>query len=126
MSDKLDAEGLKVRKEVLGADYVEASLAKADDFMQTFQELTTNQCWGYCWTRPGLERRERSLLNLGMLAAMGKEAELKIHVRGAIANGLTADEIKEVFVQVSVYAGVPAAFSAFRIAHETLKEMGEI
>ncbi len=126
MTMELDEEGLKVRKEVLGADYVEASLERADDFMKTFQELTTNQCWGYCWTRPGLERRERSLVNLGMLAAMGKEAELKIHVRGAIANGLTPDQIKEVLVQVSVYAGVPAAFAAFRVAHETLKELGEI
>lgn len=126
MSDNLDPEGLKARREVLGAEYVDKSLAGADDFMQAFQELTTNQCWGYCWTRPGLERRDRSLINLAMLAAMGKESELKIHVRGAITNGVTVDEIKEVFTQVSVYAGVPAAFSAFRAAHETLKEMGEV
>ena len=126
MTDTLDPEGLRVRREVLGGEYVDGSLARADDFMQTFQELTTNQCWGYCWTRPGLEKRDRSLMNLAMLAAMGKEAELKVHVKGAINNGVTVDEIKEVFVQVSVYAGVPAAFSAFRTAHEVLKDMGEI
>jgi 4-carboxymuconolactone decarboxylase len=126
MLDKLDPEGLKARKEVLGAEYVEKSLAAADSFMEAFQELTTNQCWGYCWTRPGLERRDRSLINLAMLAAMGKEAELKIHVRGAINNGVTVEEIKEVFAQVSVYAGVPASFGAFRTAHEVLKEMGEV
>lgn len=126
MTDTLDPEGLRIRREVLGGEYVDGSLARADDFMQTFQELTTNQCWGYCWARPGLEKRDRSLMNLAMLAAMGKEAELKVHVKGAINNGVTVDEIKEVFVQVSVYAGVPAAFSAFRTAHEVLKDMGEI
>lgn len=119
-------KGLEIRKAVLGADYVERSLANADDFMQDFQELLTSYCWGAVWGREGLSRRERSLLNLGMLASMGKLDELKLHVRGAINNGLTVDDIKEALLQVAIYAGVPASLSAFKAAQAVLKEDGHI
>lgn len=119
-------KGLEIRKAVLGAEYVERSLANADDFMQDFQELLTSYCWGAVWGREGLSRRERSLLNLGMLASMGKLEELKLHVRGAINNGLTVDDIKEALLQVAIYAGVPASLSAFKAAQAVLKEDGHI
>ena len=119
-------KGLEIRKAVLGADYVERSLANADDFMQDFQELLTSYCWGAVWGRDGLSRRERSLLNLGMLASMGKIEELKLHVRGAINNGLSVDDIKEALLQVAIYAGVPASLSAFKAAQAVLKEDGHI
>ncbi len=119
-------KGLEIRKAVLGAEYVERSLANADDFMQDFQELLTSYCWGAVWGREGLSRRERSLLNLGMLASMGKLDELKLHVRGAINNGLTVDDIKEALLQVAIYAGVPASLSAFKAAQAVLKEDGHI
>ena len=119
-------KGLEIRKAVLGADYVERSLANADDFMQDFQELLTSYCWGAVWGRDGLSRRERSLLNLGMLASMGKIEELKLHVRGAINNGLSVEDIKEALLQVAIYAGVPASLSAFKAAQAVLKEDGHI
>ena len=119
-------KGLEIRKAVLGAEYVERSLANADDFMQDFQELLTSYCWGAVWGREGLSRRERSLLNLGMLASMGKIEELKLHVRGAINNGLSVDDIKEALLQVAIYAGVPASLSAFKAAQAVLKEDGLI
>ena len=119
-------KGLEIRKAVLGAEYVERSLANADDFMQDFQELLTSYCWGAVWGREGLSRRERSLLNLGMLASMGKTDELKLHVRGAINNGLSVDDIKEALLQVAIYAGVPASLSAFKAAQAVLKEDGLI
>lgn len=119
-------KGLEIRKAVLGAEYVERSLANADDFMQDFQELLTSYCWGAVWGREGLSRRERSLLNLGMLASMGKIEELKLHVRGAINNGLSVDDIKEALLQVAIYAGVPASLSAFKAAQGVLKEDGLI
>lgn len=121
MSDDLFEKGLQVRKDVLGADYVENSLAKADDFMMTFQEHVTSYCWGNVWTREGLGRRDRSMINLAMLAAMGKTDELKLHTLGAINNGLSNEEITEVLLQVAVYAGVPASLSAFKAVHEVLK-----
>jgi 4-carboxymuconolactone decarboxylase len=116
--------GLKVRKEVLGAEYVEQSFAGADDFNRPFQEFVTEYCWGGVWTRPGLDRRTRSFLNLGMLAALNRPHEIKLHLRGAINNGLTKDEIAEVFLQVAIYCGVPAALDAIRVAREVFKEMG--
>ncbi|MGI9415207.1 MAG: 4-carboxymuconolactone decarboxylase [Hyphomicrobiales bacterium] len=119
-------KGLEIRKSVLGAEYVERSLANADDFMQDFQELLTSYCWGAVWGRDGLSRRERSLLNLGMLASLGRLEELKLHVRGAINNGLTVDEIKEALLQVGIYAGIPASLSAFKAAQAVLKEDGLI
>ena len=119
-------KGLKVRRKVLGADYVDGSLAKADDFMMAFQEITTEWCWGYAWTRPGLDHKTRSMLNLAMLTALGKPMELKLHVKGALANGLTVDEIKEILLHATVYCGIPAGLDAFKAAHETLKAEGAI
>ena len=117
-------KGLEVRRAVLGADYVDASLAKADDFLMAFQNITTEMCWGYVWTRQGLDRRTRSLLNLAMLTALSKPAELKLHVRGALNNGLSVDEIREVLLHATVYCGIPAGLEAFKAAHEMLREMG--
>ena len=118
--------GLRTRREVLGADYVDASLARADDFMMAFQHITTEWCWDYVWNRPGLDRRTRSLLNLAMLTALGKSAELKLHVKGALTNGVTVEEIKEVLLHASVYCGIPAGLEAFRSAHEVLLAEGAI
>ena len=109
---------------MLGAEYVDGSLARADDFMQAFQDITTESCWGYVWTRPGLDRRTRSLLNLVMLTALNRPAEIKLHVRGAITNGVTVDEIKEALLHATVYCGIPAGLDAFKAAHGVLQEMG--
>src|SRR5688572_21309808 len=119
-------QGLAVRREVLGAEHVDASLARADDFLMAFQHITTEWCWGYAWTRPGLDRRTRSLLNLAMLTALNKPAELKLHVKGALTNGVTVEEIKEVLVQATVYCGIPAGLEAFKAAHEVLKAEGAL
>ncbi|WPZ34770.1 4-carboxymuconolactone decarboxylase [Thalassobaculum sp. OXR-137] len=125
MSDKAMFEaGLKNRREVLGAEYVDKSIASADDFNMPMQELVTEYCWGEVWGRPGLSRQQRSMLNLGMLVALGRSHELRLHIRGAINNGLTKDDIKEVFLQTAIYCGVPAAIDAFRNAREVFKEMG--
>jgi len=127
MSENAQFEkGLEVRRAVLGADYVDGSLAKADDFMMAFQRITTEWCWGYAWTRDGLSRKTRSMLNLAMLTALSKPAELKLHVKGALANGLTTDEIKEVLLHATVYCGIPAGLDAFKAAHEVLKAEGAI
>lgn len=125
MTDKLFEEGLQVRKEVLGSEYVDKSLAAADDFMMVFQEHVTKYCWGNVWTREGLTRKERSLLNLAMLSSLNRGAELKLHIRGALNNGVTREEIQEVFLQVAVYAGVPAGLEAFKIAREVFAEAGK-
>ncbi|MFH6784054.1 MULTISPECIES: carboxymuconolactone decarboxylase family protein [Methylobacterium] len=119
-------KGLEVRRAVLGADYVDAGLAKADDFMMAFQRITTEWCWGYAWTRDGLDRRTRSMLNLAMLTALSKPAELKLHVKGALANGVSVDEIKEILLHATVYCGIPAGLEAFKAAHEVLKAEGAI
>jgi 4-carboxymuconolactone decarboxylase len=119
-------KGLDVRRAVLGADYVDGSLARADDFMMAFQEITTEWCWGYAWTRPGLERKTRSMLNLAMLTALGKPAELRLHVKGALANGVSVEEIKEVLLHATVYCGIPAGLDAFKAAHEVLVAEGAI
>jgi 4-carboxymuconolactone decarboxylase len=116
-------KGLKVRKEVLGEDYVNKSIAGADEFTRTMAEWSTEYCWGALWTRPGLDRRSRSIANLSMIAALNRPHELKLHVKAAIQNGLTRDEIKEVLLQVAVYAGVPAGIDSFRIAREAFKEL---
>ena len=116
-------EGLATRREVLGDAYVDASIRNATDFNIDMQELVTQYCWGDVWNRPGLDRRSRSLLNLAMLTALNRPHELKIHVRGALNNGLTREEIKEVFLQTAIYCGVPAAIDAFRVAAEVFKEM---
>lgn len=116
-------QGLKTRREVLGADYVDASIANADDFNMPMQELVTEYCWNEIWNRPGLDRRTRSIMNLCMITALNRPHELKLHVRGAINNGLTKEEIKEVFLQTAIYCGVPAAIDSFRNAKEVFKEM---
>jgi 4-carboxymuconolactone decarboxylase len=115
--ERFDA-GLKTRREVLGAKYVDASMAAVDDFNREFTDLLNTYCWNDIWNRPGLPRKTRSVLNLGMLVALGKEHELKLHIRGALTNGLTKDEIKEVLLQTAIYCGVPAAVVAFRAAKE--------
>jgi 4-carboxymuconolactone decarboxylase len=124
MNDELFEQGLQTRREVLGAAYVDASIAGADDFNRPMQELVTQYCWGDVWNRPGLDRRTRSLLNLAMLTALNRPHELKLHVRGALNNGVTKDEIREVFLQAAIYCGVPAGIDAFRQAREVFKEMG--
>ena len=114
--------GMKIRREVLGTDYVDRAMAAADDFMMAMQDLTTRYCWGDIWSRPGLDRRTRSMLNLAMIAALNRPHELKAHVKGALTNGVTKEEIKEILLQVAIYAGVPAGMDSFRIANETFKE----
>jgi 4-carboxymuconolactone decarboxylase len=121
--DELFEKGLEVRKEVLGEDYVNKSLAGADEFTRTMAEWSTSYCWGALWTRPGMDRRTRSIVNLAMISVLNRPHELKLHVKGALKNGLTKDEIKEIFLQVAVYAGVPAGIDSFRIAREAFKEM---
>jgi 4-carboxymuconolactone decarboxylase len=118
-SPKYDA-GLKNRREVLGAEYVDKAISNVDSFNAEFQELVTQYCWGEIWSREGLSRRERSLINLGMISALNRPHELKLHVQGALNNGLSPDEIKEVLLQVMVYCGVPAAVEGFRVAREVV------
>ena len=117
-------KGLAVRRAVVGESYVDASLKAADDFSMPMQELVTEFCWGEVWSRPGLDRRSRSILNLGMIAALNRSEELAIHVRGAINNGVTKEEIKECFLQVAVYVGMPAGLGCFKVARQVFKEMG--
>ncbi|MDN5925644.1 MAG: carboxymuconolactone decarboxylase family protein [Hyphomicrobiales bacterium] len=118
-------QGLVVRKEVVGREYVEKSIREADDFTRPLQELVTSYCWGSVWTRKELPRATRSLLNIAMLAAMNRPHELRLHLRGALRNGCSAVEIREVLLQVAVYAGVPASVDGFRIAKEVLEEAGK-
>jgi 4-carboxymuconolactone decarboxylase len=115
-------EGLAVRRDVLGREYVDRSLASADDFTRPMQELVTEYCWGAVWTRPGLDRRTRSLINLGMITALNRPHELELHVRGALNNGCTEEEIREALLQSAIYCGVPAAIDAFRIARSVLAD----
>ena len=122
MNKELYEKGLEVRREVLGAEYVDKSIQSADDFNRPMQELVTQYCWGDVWNRPGLDRRTRSMLNLAMLSALNRPHELKLHVRGALRNGVTKDEIREVLLQVAIYCGVPAAIDGFRTAREALKD----
>ena len=117
-------KGLATRREVLGAEYVDKSIAGADDFNRPMQELVTEYCWGEIWNRPGLDRRTRSIINLSMLTALNRPHEIKLHVLGALNNGLSKDEIAEVFLQAAIYCGVPAAIDSFRIAREVFKEQG--
>lgn len=122
MSKELFEAGLAVRKAVLGAEFVENAIASADDFNRPLQELVTEYCWGACWTRDGLSRKERSMLNLAMLTALNRPHELKMHVKGALRNGLTKEQIREVLLQTAIYCGVPAAVDAFRTAKEAIAE----
>jgi 4-carboxymuconolactone decarboxylase len=128
-NQRVDAEsekfkrGLETRRAVLGDAYVDRSINNATDFDWPMQRLTTENCWDEIWNRPGLDRRSRSILNLGMIAALNRPHELKLHIRGAINNGLTPEDIREIFLQVSVYCGVPAGIDAFRLAREVMQDM---
>ena len=123
MNTKAFEEGLAVRREVLGTEHVDRAMASADPFTRELQNFVTEWCWGAVWTRPGISRKTRSLLNLAMLTALNRPHEIKIHVRGALNNGVTQAEITEVFLQAGVYSGVPAAVDAFRAAKEVFDEI---
>jgi len=118
------ADGLNTRREVLGAEYVDKGMAAVDDFSAPFVDLLNTYCWNDVWNRPGLPRQTRSMLNLAMLSALGRAQELKLHINGALNNGLTKEDIREVFLQVAIYCGVPAAVESFRCAREVFKERG--
>jgi 4-carboxymuconolactone decarboxylase len=118
--------GLQTRREVLGAEHVDRSLAQASDFARPMQELVTEYCWGAVWSRPGLDRKVRSLLNIAMLTALGRQHELEVHVRGAITNGVTVSEIQEALLQAAIYCGVPAAMEATRTAEAALTALGAL
>lgn len=119
-------EGLNLRREVLGAEYVDGSIARANDFMMEFQHITTEWCWGYAWGRDTLDRKTRSMLNLAMLTALNRAAEIKLHVRGAVNNGVSVEEIRETLLHATVYCGIPAGLDAFKAANEVLKDMGQV
>ena len=123
MTDERYEEGLAVRKAVLGEAHVERSLAAVSDFSRPVQEFVTRACWGDIWGRPGLDRRTRSLLNLVMLTALGRNHELGVHVRGALTNCATVQEIQEALLQAAIYCGVPAALESFRVAERVLAEI---
>ena len=123
MDKALFDKGLTVRREVLGAEYVDKSIAAATEFTRPLQEFVTEYCWGAVWTRPGLPRKMRSMLNLAMLTALNRPHEIKLHVRGALNNGISREEIAEIFLQAGVYCGVPAAVDAFRTAKEVFDEI---
>ena len=124
MNKELFEKGLAVRREVAGQKVVDQMLKNADDFSMPMQELVTEVCWGTIWTRPELDRRSRSILNLGMLAAANRPDELAGHIRGALTNGLTKDEIRECFLQVAIYLGMPAGLGCFRVARKVFDEIG--
>ncbi len=123
MTNETYERGLALRKEVLGEDYVARSFANADDFSRPMQELSTEYCWGNIWSRDGLSRRDRSLLNIGMISAINRPHELKLHVKAALTNGLSRDEIREALLQVAIYCGVPAGLDSTRIAREAFAEI---
>jgi 4-carboxymuconolactone decarboxylase len=123
MSSEKFEKGLALRKQVLGAEYVEKSMAGADSFSMPMQELSTEYCWGHVWTRPGLALRDRSLINIAMISALNRPHELKLHVKAALNNGLSREEIREVILQVAVYCGVPAGIDSTRIAREAFAEI---
>ncbi len=123
MNDELFERGLEIRKSVLGAEFVDKAIAAADDFNMPLQRLVTEYCWGACWGRDGLPKKTRSLLNIAMISSLNRNHELKLHVKGAIRNGCTREEIREVLLQVAIYCGVPAAVDSFRVAKEALAEL---
>jgi 4-carboxymuconolactone decarboxylase len=125
MTKDLFERGLAIRKSVLGAEFVDKAIAAADDFNRPLQELVTEYCWGAVWGREELPRKTRSMLNIAMLSTLNRPHELKLHVQGAIRNGVTREEIREVLLQVAIYAGVPAAVDSFRIAKAALDEIGQ-
>ena len=118
MTNETYERGLEIRKAVLGADYVEKSFQSADDFNRPMQDLTTEYCWGYVWGRPGLDRRTRSIINLAMISLLNRQHELRLHIKGALKIGVTKVEIREIFLQVAIYGGVPAGVDSFRTARE--------
>lgn len=122
MSKEMFELGRKIRTEVLGKERVEKVLDKADDFNRDFQLFMTEYCWGAGWGRNGLDRRQRSLLNLGMLAALNRGPEFELHFRAALGNGLTTEELKDALIQISIYCGIPAGVEAHRIANKVLAE----
>jgi 4-carboxymuconolactone decarboxylase len=124
MDQKTFERGLEIRKDVIGKDFVEKALASADDFTRPIQELVTEYCWGACWGREGLSRKTRSMLNIAMLSVLNRPNELKNHVAGALRNGVTPEEIREILLQVAIYAGIPCGVDSFRISHEVIKSSG--
>ena len=123
MTSELFEKGLQIRREVLGAEHVDASISQADDFSRPLQELVTEYCGGAVWARPGLDRKTRSLLNLGMLTALNRPHEVKLHLRGALNNGCSKNDIMEVLLQAAIYCGVPAAMDSLRVAKEFFQEI---
>jgi len=123
MSKETFERGLEIRKSVIGAEFVDNAFKTADDFNMPMQELVTEYCWGYVWGRDGLSLKSRSMINLAMISTLNRPHELKTHIKGALKNGMTRDEIREVFMQVAIYAGVPAGVDSFRIAREVFAEI---
>ena len=123
MDRQMFEKGLAIRRSVLGEEYVDNAIKTADDFSRPLQELVTQYCWGEIWGRPGLDRKTRSLINLAMISALNRPHEVKMHIKGALNNGLTKDQIQEVFLQVAIYCGVPAAVDSFRLAREVFHEL---
>ncbi|WP_091470951.1 carboxymuconolactone decarboxylase family protein [Paenarthrobacter nitroguajacolicus] len=125
MSETTFEKGLQIRNDVVGENYVTRSFENAGDFGHDFQKLVTEFCWGASWGREALTRRDRSLLNLVIIGTLGRSAEFKLHVRGALRNGVSVDEIKDALIHLSVYSGIPAGVEAFRLAKEVLDEAAE-
>ena len=123
MSNEKYEKGLAIRTQVLGEAYVNKSIENADDFNRPLQELVTEYCWGHVWGRDGLSLKERSMINLAMISALNRPHELKLHIRGALRNGLSREQIREILLQVGIYAGIPAAVDSFRIVNEALAEI---
>ncbi len=123
MNKELFDKGMEIRREVLGDAYVDRALSKSGPFNDPLQELVTTYCWGWCWGRDGLEKRDRSLINLAMIAVLNRGHELKAHIRGALNNGLTREQIREVLLQVGIYGGIPATVDSFRLANEAFAEI---
>jgi 4-carboxymuconolactone decarboxylase len=125
MDKELMNAGVKARRAVLGDEYVDRAMKNVDDFNKPFQELVSEYCWGVCWTDETLSRRERSILNLGMIAALGKMQEFELHLRGAIRNGLTKEELRAVLMQIAVYCGIPVGVDCFRVAKQVFGETAQ-
>lgn len=123
MNKELFETGLQIRREVLGAEHVDKSISQADDFNRPLQELVTEYCWGAVWSRPGITRKMRSLINLAMITALNRPHEVKLHLKGALNNGCSKEEIMEVLLQTAIYCGVPAAVDSFRLAREVFSEI---
>lgn len=122
MSNAKYEKGLQIRTQVLGEAYVNKALENADEFSKPLQELVTEYCWGHVWGRDGLSLKERSMINLAMISALNRPHELKLHIRGALRNGLSREQIREILLQVGIYCGVPAAVDSFRLAREAFAE----